>query len=250
LPFSLKILNFVEKIFNMTKEDIMAYLEAKGSEQARKIYANHGAPIGNFFGVKVGDMKPIQKKIKKNHALSLELYATGNADAMYLAGLIADEKRISAAELDKWVTESSWYMLSEFTVAWVAAESPHGYTLGQKWIDNPAEKIAASGWSTLANWVALDGKTYDNHLIIKLLERVEKTIHSEQNRVRYAMNGFVIAVGTYITDLREQAVIVAQNIDKVSVNVGKTACKVPFAPDYIQYNIEKGRTKLKKEVRC
>ena len=55
---------------------------------------NHGAKEP-FFGVKVGDLKKILKKTKKNHELSLELYKTGNSDAMYLAGLMADEKKIT-----------------------------------------------------------------------------------------------------------------------------------------------------------
>ena len=78
----------------MITNEIMKDLEAFGNEQTKRTHSRHGA-TGNFFGVKVGDMKKIVKKVKKDHQLSLELYATGNGDAMYLAGLIADEKAIS-----------------------------------------------------------------------------------------------------------------------------------------------------------
>ena len=50
---------------------------------------------GDFFGVKVGDMKVIQKKIKHDHNLALELFDTRNADAMYFAGLISEPQKMS-----------------------------------------------------------------------------------------------------------------------------------------------------------
>ena len=92
----------------MTTESILQTLESLGSEQTRKTFARHGAPA-NMYGVKIGDMKAIVKKVKKDHALSLSLYATGNADAQYLAGLIADEKKIGKADLQAWAEGSTWY---------------------------------------------------------------------------------------------------------------------------------------------
>ncbi len=77
----------------MTVEQIMKDLEKMGTKTVKKIFINHGAKEP-LFGVKVGDLKKIQKKIKKNNELSLQLYKTGNADAMYLAGLVADERQI------------------------------------------------------------------------------------------------------------------------------------------------------------
>lgn len=115
----------------MQFKEVMLELESMGSESTRKTYLRHGAP-DSFFGVKVGDLKTIVKKLKKNHALSLELYRSGNSDAMYLAGLIADEKKINKEELEEWARLASWYMISEYTVAWVAAESKFGWELASR----------------------------------------------------------------------------------------------------------------------
>jgi len=78
----------------MTANEILIELEKYGDVQTKKTLAKHGAREP-FFGVKVADLKIILKKTKKNHELSLELYNTGNSDAMYLAGLMADEKKIT-----------------------------------------------------------------------------------------------------------------------------------------------------------
>lgn len=114
----------------MQLQEVMKQLEQFGNEQTKKTYTNHGAKEP-FFGVKVGDMKTIVTKVKKDHDLSLQLYDTGNADAMYLAGLIADENKITKADLQKWAKDATWYMVSEYAVAGVAAESPHGQELAR-----------------------------------------------------------------------------------------------------------------------
>lgn len=235
----------------MNVETIMKQLEAMGSEQTRKTFSRHGAPA-KMFGVKVGDMKTIVKQVKKNHELSLKLYDTGNSDAMYLAGLIADEAKITAADLERWVKKAPWYMISEYTVAWIAAESKHGWALAQKWIDSPDEQVATAGWSTLANWVSLKPDSeLDLPVLKKLLARVEKNVHKEQNRVRYTMNNFVIAVGSYVTALNAEAKKVAAKIGEVSVDMGGTACKVPLATEYIAKVESMGRVgKKRKMARC
>lgn len=158
---------------------------------------NHGArePL---FGVKVADLKKILKQTKKNHELSLELYNTGNSDAMYLAGLMADETKISEPQLDDWAQKAYWYYLSKFAVPWVAAETPFGFSLGLKWIDSAKGQKAGAGWATLASYAGLHpDEDLDTETYSKLLDKVGDEIHLAPNRVRYVMNGFVIAVGVY-----------------------------------------------------
>lgn len=235
----------------MNAAEILDQLEALGSEQTRKTFKNHGAP-DNMFGVKVGDMKPIVKKIKKNHELSLELFKTGNSDAQYFAGLIADEKRITREDLQAWAEGAGWYMISEYSVAWVASESPHGWEMGLKWIESDSERIATSGWATLGSWMSIrPDETLDLKKITELLDRIGETIHQSPNRVRYVMNGFVISTAAFVQPLTEKAREIAEKVGKVQVNVGNTACKVPFAPEYIQKLESMGRIGGKRKVaRC
>jgi 3-methyladenine DNA glycosylase AlkD len=235
----------------MTIKEVMSELEAYGDEQTKKTLMKHGA-AEPLFGVKVQDLKKILKKTKKNHVLSLELYASGNSDAMYLAALMADEKKITKEQLEQWVSQAYWSYLCEYAVPWVAAESEYGFDLGLKWIQSDIETIASAGWGTLAYYAAVnDDDKLDTAAYIKLLDMVEKEIHSAQNRVKYTMNGFVIAVGTYVTALTEKSKEVALKIGKVNVDVGGTACKVPLANDYIDKVVAKGRVGVKrKTARC
>ena len=235
----------------MNLQQVMTQLEEYGDERTKKTTMRHGAKEP-FYGVKVGDLKKIVKKVKKDHELSLALYDTGNGDAMYLAGLIADENQITRGQLEEWVIKAPWQMISEYTVPWVASESHHGYELALEWIDSDDEPIACSGWCTLSSLATLrPDEELDISHFGKLLQRVKETIHDAQNRVRYCMNGFVIAVGSGIKDLSDEAMIIAREVGKVHVDQGGTACKVPFAPDYIKKVIDRGSVGNKrKTARC
>lgn len=229
----------------------MKELEKKGSEAIKRIFQNHGAQ-GPMYGVKVADLKVIQKKVKKDHELAMGLYKTGNYDAMYLAGLIADESKMSKKDIEQWAENSTSIGISEYTVSWVAAESKYGWELGMKWIDSPKEKIASAGWNTLSGVIAMKPDSeLDIATIKKLLQRVIKEIHSAPNRVRYTMNGFVIGVGGYIKELTKEAVEAAKKIGDVYVDMSGTACKVPSATDYIKKMEDRGSIgKKKKTVKC
>jgi 3-methyladenine DNA glycosylase AlkD len=137
----------------MTANEIVAELKPLGTDAYRKILLNHGVqePI---FGVKIEHLKKIQKRVKKDYKLALELYDTGIYDAMYLAGLIADDPKMTKKDLRHWADKANCNMLSEYTVAWVAAESMHGRELALEWIESKTEKVAASGWATLSGLVA------------------------------------------------------------------------------------------------
>ncbi|AMM50013.1 DNA alkylation repair protein [Rufibacter sp. DG15C] len=235
----------------MTVESVLEQLAALGSEQTKKTLLRHGGPE-NMYGVKVQDLKKVLKQTKQNHALALEVYATGNSDAMYLAGLMADPKQMSPTDLQVWAEQANWSMLSEYTVPWVAAESGHGLEMGVSWIDSDQALIASAGWSTLGSYVALQPDDQLNlALLEQLLERVKTSIHASPNRVRYTMNNFVIAVGCYVVPLHEKAQEVAQAIGEVHVSMGDTACKVPEAVGYIQKVAGMGKIGQKrKTVRC
>ena len=229
----------------------MQELGSKGSPATKKTHVRHGAPEP-LFGVKVGDLKPMQKRLKGQQQLALELYATKNSDAMYLAGLIADEKRMTKADLERWAKGATWYMISYYPVAWVTAESPHGWALGNKWIDSKNEMIACAGWCTLAGWVSLrPDAELDIPALKALLGRVAKDLKGAPNYVRYCMNGFIISVGGHVAPLTAEARKAAKAVGKVEADMGDTACKVPDATGYIAKIESMGRLgKKRKMVRC
>ncbi|AZK47607.1 DNA alkylation repair protein [Paenibacillus lentus] len=232
----------------MTFAEVMAKLEELGSEQTKRTFIRHGAKEP-LFGVKIGDLKKLVKQVSKDQDLALTLYESGNSDAMYLAGLSVHPKAMTKQQLEKWVKRANWYMLAEYTVANVAAESSFALELAREWMRSADEMTATCGWSTYANYISITpDEELDLDEIHVLLQQIESTIHGEQNRVRYTMNMFVVITGAYVIPLHDDAMKVAKNIGKVRVDVGQTACKVPLAPEYIQKIKQRGKLGVKKKT--
>jgi 3-methyladenine DNA glycosylase AlkD len=235
----------------MTLTEVMKSLEAMGSEQTRRIYINHGA-VDPLFGVKVGDLKKLIPKLKGDQDLALALWKTGNSDARYLAGLLVDPERMTQGLFKSWMKEANWYFLSDYAVAGPAAESPWGWELAEKWVESKQPLVASGGWATYGGIVSIrPDDDLDLAAIENQLQHIETVIEGERNRVRYSMNGYVLAVGSYVKPLYAQALATAKRIGKVSVHMGNTECKVPFAPEYLAKVKSMNRVgKKRKAVRC
>ena len=235
----------------MTAKEILAELKPLGSDSYKKVMSNHGVKEP-FFGVKISDLQKIRKRIKKDYQLALDLYDTGNYDAMYLAGLIADDARMTKKDLQRWIANATHSALTGSTVPWVAAGSPHGWELALEWIDSKKALTATAGWATLGALVSIkDDSDLDLPELKRLLERVRKSIHQAPDDVRYQMNSFVIAVGCYVQPLTNTAIQLAEKIGPVTVDMGNTSCQVPFAPDYIRKVQKRGTIgKKRKSAKC
>lgn len=234
-----------------TAAEILAELEPLGLASYKKVMLNHGVREP-FFGVKISELQKIRKRIKKDYRLALDLYATGNYDAMYLAGLIADDARMTKRDLQRWMAQAYCGALAGTVMAWVATGSPHGHALAMEWIESKREITAAAGWATLSCLVSVrDDAELDLAELKLLLARVRKTIHRQPDLVRYQMNSFVICLGSYVAPLTALAIAEGEMIGPVTADLGNNACEVPFAPDYIEKVRQRGNIgRKRKSAKC
>jgi 3-methyladenine DNA glycosylase AlkD len=234
----------------MTAQEILAEIKPLGRDSYRNVLFNHGIPEP-CYGVKIEELKKIQKRIKTDYRLALDLYDTGVYDAMYLAGLIADDAKMTKKDLQHWV-ETACAPLTGSTVAWVAAGNPHALEMALKWLDSPKDLVSAAGWATLGALVAIKADAdLDLPQFRALLQRAQKEIHLAPNTTRRQMNNFLIEVGTCVQPLSKFAIQTAEKIGPVNVDVGNTSCQIPFAPDYIRKAEKRGLIgKKRKTVKC
>ncbi|MGN7399990.1 DNA alkylation repair protein [Cytobacillus praedii] len=235
----------------MDRETVMHELEAIGKERLKKMYISNGAhePL---FGVATGAMKPIAKKIKVNQGLAEELYATGNYDAMYFAGIIADPKTMKESDYERWIDEAYFYMLSDYVVAVTLSESEIAQKVADKWIKSGNELRMSAGWSCYC-WLLGNRKDneFDESKIAKMLENVKNTIHDSPERTKSAMNNFLYTVGISYLPLHDKAAETAKEVGTVEVKRDKK--KSSFLNAYESIQKEMGRGKLgfkRKYVRC
>jgi len=235
----------------MDFETVMQELEALGKERMKKMYISNGAhePL---FGVATGAMKPIAKKIKINQRLAEELYATGNYDAMYFAGIIADPKAMTESDFNRWMDGAYFYMLSDFVVAVTLSESDLAQGIADQWIASDDELRMSAGWSCYC-WL-LGNRQDDEFSVSKIsnmLDIVKNTIHDSPVRTKSAMNNFLYTVGTSYLPLHEKAVETAKEVGIVEIKRDKKKSSFLNACESIQKEIDRGRLGFKRKyVRC
>ncbi|KKI91237.1 DNA alkylation repair protein [Bacillus sp. SA1-12] len=235
----------------MDLEIVMQELEALGKERIKKTYISNGAhePL---FGVATGAMKPLAKKIKKNQPLAEQLYATGNYDAMYFAGIIADPMIMTESDFDRWIDTAYFYMLSDYVVAVTLAETKIAQAVADKWIASGEELKMSAGWSCYC-WLLgnrLDSE-FSESKMAHMLDLVEKTIHTSPNRTKSAMNNFIYTVGISYLPLHEKAVETAKAVGPVEIKRDKKKSSILQASENIQKEIDRGKLGFKRKyVRC
>ena len=214
----------------MTDTEVLAQLEAFGTEQTRKTFRRHG--VGeNQYGVLYGDMGKLKKQIKIDNDLALKLWATGNHDARILALMIADPAKADPATLDKWAGDLTNYVIVDAFSTYVA-QTPFAKAKAEQWIEADDEWTADAGWSLIGRLAASDKSLPDSYFTASLT-RIARDLHGSKNRVRHAMNNAVINIGLRNDALEAQAIATATQIGKVVVDHGNTDCVTPAAIPYI-----------------
>ncbi len=215
----------------MTRGDVLAELKRLGTAQNRKVYARHG--VGEEqYGVSYGNLRALKKKIKVDHALARQLWASGNHDARILATMIADPKQADAATLDAWRGDLDNYVIADAFAGFVG-KTPFARANMEAWMRSDHEWIGRAGWRLLA-YLAMKDDALPDAFFEGYIEAIERDIHTRKNRVRDAMNGALIAIGMRNDALEARALAAAQKIGTVDVDHGETNCKTPDAAAYIR----------------
>ena len=230
---------------------VMEELEALGKERMKKMYISNGAhePL---FGVATGAMKPIAKKIKINQPLAEELYATGNYDAMYFAGIIADPKGMTESDFERWMDGAYFYMLSDYVVAVTLAEADIAQDVADKWIASGEELRMSAGWSCYC-WLLGNRKDaeFSESKLAQMLEVVEQTINDSPERTKSSMMNFIYTVGISYLPLHEKAVETAKAVGTIEIKREKKKSSFVNAYENIQKEVDRGRLGFKRKyVRC
>ena len=213
----------------MTSDQAMAALEAAGTAQNCKIYARHGAEAP-MFGVSYATLKALAKQAGRDQALAEALWDTGNHDARILATMVADPAVAKATVVNRWVSESTNFVLAD-AVSGVAAGTPQAEKLADKLRASSRERPAAIGWNIVAHLATQDRLPADRAM--EMIGEIERGIHAAPNRTRYSMNNALIAIGLLGGELEKAAIAAATRIGTVHVDHGETGCKTPAAADYI-----------------
>lgn len=220
--------------------EVMKKLQEFGTDQNIKIYRNHGCDI-DLYGVSMKNLKEIHKHIKNDSNLGLELFKSENADAIYLSQWLVNVNDISDQDISELISLTSYYMILENVIpAILIQDKKRSRNFIKENLQNDSPRVQSVAYSLYGIYVS-----YYDDIPLSTLEKdintVKETIHQSENRVKYAMNNFLIAVGVYNKELSDLVLKLDSSIGTIHVDMGKTSCKVPSIATYIKKNKERGK---------
>jgi 3-methyladenine DNA glycosylase AlkD len=222
------------KSTTITLEEALRQLEALANEGVRAQNAKSG-PFGdgagdNQFGVALGDIRMVAKKIKADHALALSLWDTANVDAQFLATLLMEPKKLSAKEMDRLVRSIAYVRVADWLISYVLANFPDKETLREGWMDDDDRWAARAGWQLTASRVA---KSPDGLDLPALLDRIESEMADARPEVRWTMNNTLANIGIHVPKLRKRAIAIGEKLGIYRDYPVSKGCTSPFAPIWI-----------------
>ena len=210
----------------MTVKEVLEQLKSLGDEARRKHNIKAGAP-DNQFGVQLGDIRALAKKIRTDHALALKLWDTGNVEAQLLATLILDLKSLSADEVDTMTRSTTCAQVADWLNAYVVAKHPQKESLREKWMKDEDRWAARAGWGLTAGRVSRDAGGLD---LSALLDRIEKQMPGAKPEVQWTMNNTLIAIGTEHATHRKRAIAIGEKIGLYRDWPVSRGCIPPYVP--------------------
>lgn len=213
----------------MTVNEILNHLQSLGNEKVRAHNLKFGAGR-NQFGVKMGDIRTLAKKIKTNHLLALELWETGNVEARFMATLIIDPKQLSIEEVDRLVRSEKFPHIADWFSAYVVKVHPENETLREMWMKSNDPMAARAGWSITADRVAKKTPGL-NHAA--LLDRIEAEMPTATPETQWTMNTTLAQIGIHNPQLRSRALAIGEKMGIYRDYPVSKGCTSPFAPIWI-----------------
>lgn len=222
----------------MNLNDTLKKLEALGDEKVRAHNRKYGAG-DNQFGVRLGDLRSLAKKIKTDHALGLALWATGNADARLLATLIVKPKELTAKELDRMVRSVAFSHVADWLMAYVVKQHVEKETLRQKWMKDKDPWAARAGWALTAERIAKDAEGLD---LPALLKQIETKMAKAPPPTQWTMNFCLAGIGIHFPEHRQRALAIGEKLGIYRDYPVSKGCTSPFAPIWIAEMVRRQKT--------
>ena len=219
----------------MTLNETLKQLKALGNEKVRAQNAKHGAG-DDQFGVSLGEIRTLAKKIKTDHELALKLWDTGNVDAQFLSALLIQPKKLAAKEMDRMVRSVSFVRVADWLSSYVIRQHPDKEKLRQDWMTADDRWAVRAGWDLTAERVA---KNQDGLDLPGLLDRIESEMVDAVPEVQWTMNNTLANIGIHSPKLRKRAIAIGEKLGVYRDYPVSKGCTSPFAPIWINFMVER-----------
>ena len=184
---------------------------------------------GNDHGVNLTHLRALAKRLKTQHDLALQLWATGDTAGRLLATLVCMPKAFSAAELDAMIRDIRSPKLLDWFIVNVVKPGPHAEELRQRWKDGD-DLVGRAGWSLTTERVVKKAEGLD---LDALLDQIEKEMKQAPAQKQWAMNHCLAEIGIHHSERRARAIRIGERLAVLIDYPASPGCTPPYAPVWI-----------------
>ncbi|MFC7623585.1 DNA alkylation repair protein [Microlunatus sp. GCM10028923] len=210
----------------MDVDAVMGELRALEDPKVRAVNLKHG----DDHGVNLSKLRAVAKRLKTQHELAGELWATGDTAARLLALLICRPKAYGREELDAMLREARAPKVHDWLVGYVVKKSPYCEELRVAWSADPDPVVAGAGWTLTADRVAKQPEGLD---LPGLLDTIEAELKGAPDRLQWAMNTCLAQIGIEHPELRARAIMIGERLEVLKDYPTSPGCTSPYAPIWI-----------------
>lgn len=195
----------------MTAAEVLAWLEAEGTEETVEGMTRYGIPNDRAFGVPMGEMRKFAKRIGRDHALALELWASGWYEARTVAVLVADPDEITREQADAWVREMGSWAICDTACFHLFDRTDFAWDAVPDWAASDEEFVRRAGYALIWALSAHDRAAPDDRFL-EALALIERGATDERNFVKKAVNMALRATGKRNAALNDAAIETARRL--------------------------------------
>jgi 3-methyladenine DNA glycosylase AlkD len=210
----------------MTSAELLRRLRALANPANVAGMARYGINSRTALGVSIPALRALAKSTGRDHALALELWASGVHEARILAGLVAEPTRLTAAQMERWVKDFDSWDVCDQVCSNCFDQTPFAYAKAFAWSERPEEFVKRAGFVLMA-CLAVHDKQASDRTFLKFLPVIERESRDARNFVRKAVNWALRQIGKRSPSLRKPALALARRLaastDKTAHWIGRDA---------------------------
>jgi 3-methyladenine DNA glycosylase AlkD len=222
----------------MTQDQILDELKSKSDEKMLRHHQRSGA-TGVFYGVKMGDIRALARKLKNGHDLGRSLWETGVLEARMLAILLMKPALLPLDEVDRMVRSEYYPWAADWLQSYIIKLHPDKETLRLAWMQDNDIMAARAGWSLTAGRVVGSPDGID---IQALLDRIEHSMPGAHPSVQWTMNSTLAQIGIHHPSFRKLAIEIGERLGIYRDFPVSKGCTSPFAPIWIREMVRRNES--------
>jgi 3-methyladenine DNA glycosylase AlkD len=195
----------------MDKEEVLKWLERKGTRRTVEGMTRYGISAKRAFGVTMGTLLSLSKRVGKDHALATSLWDSGWYEARLLAALVGDPQRVTRRQMNAWAASFENWADCDTACFKLFDQTPFAWEKARQWAASPREFVKRGGFALMA-CLALHDKAAPDKRFLAFLPLIEKGARDERNFVKKAVNWALRAIGRRNLALNAAALTVAERL--------------------------------------